>query len=361
MSHTAPVKRACFLLACAFAASAQASYGQFRLEGIAFFVVFMLTVGHGLLVDGALFVRLFRYRAAVVVGSIVGVALALLFLGLAASRSEREPLFKLFSGGSGPVVLLLIGAIFLPFIVAAPLAQHRALRDGQRWPGWLGMLMGLQLALLPGFTFFAVTDHYFWQREYAAAQALGSQVQAGGFGELLQRAGQQRERVWGTPWTYPWTLDATTSASAWPLGLALGVDASAPIAANTPLGEADRAALQTLIEKHWLGYAAPHLRAKLLWDALEPGSFAALLAPQGVDQGITVAEEVIPVLLERLEKDGDARLCPGGRMMDADRAVLSALVLKKGNLWNTEKRAYEMHPDWQRYQQRLERLCLAPA
>ena len=92
----------------------------------------------------------------------------------------------------------------------------------------------------------------------------------------------------------------------------------------------------------------------------EPGSFSRQLAPAGVNDAGTVAEEVIPVLLERLEKYGAASLCPGGRMMDADRAVLNALVLAKGRVWNVEKRPDEMRPQWESYQRRVERLCRGP-
>ena len=42
-------------------------------------------------------------------------------------------------------------AVFLPFIVIAPLAQYRAMRQGRRWPGWVTVWMALQVALLPGF------------------------------------------------------------------------------------------------------------------------------------------------------------------------------------------------------------------
>ena len=138
------------------------------------------------------------------------------------------------------------------------------------------------------------------------------------------------------------------------------MDASALIAASEPLSAPDRAALRTLMTRHFWPYAFPHTRAKLLWDALEPGGFSRQLAPNGVGEVGVVDEEVIPVLLERLEKHGEARLCPGGRMMDADRAVLNALVLAKGRVWNVEKRAYEMRPQWDSYQLRVERLCRGP-
>ena len=104
-------------------------------------------------------------------------------------------------------------------------------------------------------------------------------------------------------------------------------------------------------------------------------------------------------LLVRLEKDGGARLCPGGRMMDADRAVLKELVLAKVRVYDeAKKRELEAEleakkleaemadapapyrlmwkaahalgkayggrpvkvPDWDSYPQRVERLCRPP-
>ena len=109
-------------------------------------------------------------------------------------------------------------------------------------------------------------------------------------------------------------------------------------------------------------------------------------------------EEVLALLLERLEKNGDARVCPGGRMMDADRAVLAELVLAKVRLFD-EARKRELAgalaakedevmmseaplpyrliwkaanamgntvaqnvraPDWGGYPQRVERVCRGP-
>ena len=342
-----------FLALWALAAAAHASYGQMRLEGVALSLVFMFTVAYGVFVDFALFVRMFRYRAALVIGSLVALAVIVLYPGLTASPSERAGFFKMFSGGSGPLVLVVIGAVFLPFIVIAPFAQYRAMRDGRRWPDWIVAWMAVQLAWVPGFIALAVTDQYFWQREYADAQAQGIQVKAGELGALLEHAKQKKERIWGTGWNYPWSHDGTTGSSGWPLGLALGLDASELLATNEPLSEPDRAALQELMERYLWQFAGPHIRAKLLWDALEPGGFSRL-------DPVGVSEEMIPVLLERLEKDGNARICPGGRMLDTDRAALTALVLDKGRVWSVEKQAYEMRAGWDSYPQRVERLCQGP-
>lgn len=346
------------------AASAHASYGQMRLDGLGFLLAFALTVVYGLAVDLGLFIRIFRYRAALVIGFIFALAAVFLLLGLAASPSERAGFFGGAPGGAQLVLLVVTSAVFLPFIVIAPFAQYLAMRHGRRWPGWITAWMALQLALLPGFLVLAGTDEYFWQQEYAAGQAEGREVRAGGLGGILERAERRRERIWGTGWTYPWQQKPPAGflarPSGWILGLAQSMDASALIAANEPLSAADRAALRALVDRHFLRYAVPNIRAELLWDTLEPGGFSRQLAPKGVDEAGAVGEEVIPVLLEQLEKHGEARLCPGGRMMDADRAVLNALVLKKGRVWNVAKQAYEMRPDWDSYQARVERLCRGP-
>ena len=124
------------------------------------------------------------------------------------------------------------------------------------------------------------------------------------------------------------------------------------------------------------------------WDVLEPGDFARRLAPHGLNEQGVVSKEVIPLLLERLEEHGEARLCPGGRMMDADRALLNQLVLAKVRDYDEAKQreremseapmpyrliwdatqalgnAYGGQPvevrGWSSYPQRVERLCRGP-
>lgn len=354
-----------FLLASwTLAASAHASYAQMRLDGVGLTLAFVLAVAYGLIVDLALFARIFRFRAALIIGSIFALVVVSLLLSQAASPSERTGFFKGPPGGSALVALVATSAVFLPFIVIAPFAQYLAMREGRRWPGWIAAWMALQLALLPAFFILDRTDEYFRRQEYAAGHAEGRQAGAGELAALLERAEQEPERIWGTRWTSPWWQKPPAALSyrpsGWIFGLAIGMDASALIAANEPLGAPDHAALRTLMNRHFLRYAVPNIRAKLLWDALEPGGFSRQLAPKGVSEVGEVNEEVIPVLLERIEKSGEARLCPGGRMMDADRAVLNALVLAKGRVWNVATRAYEMRPQWDNYQRRVERLCPGP-
>jgi hypothetical protein len=344
------------------AASAHASYGQMRLDGLGLFVAFALAVAYGVLVDLALFARLFRHRAALVIGSVAGLCVVFLLLAQVASPGEWAGFFKGHAGGAELVILVVTGAVFLPFIVVAPLAQYLAMRDGRRWPGWITAWMVVQVALLPGFLVLAGTEHYFWQKEYAAGQAVGREARAGALAGILERAEQRQERIWGTGWTHPGQQKPragfTVRRPAWIRGLATGVDATALIAASEPLGAPDRAALRTLAAEHYS--PPPNTRAKLLWDALEPGSFARQLAPRGVNETGPTDEEVIPLLLERLEKHGAVRLCPGGRMVDADRTVLDALVAAKGRVWNVTTRAHEMRPGWESYPQRVERLCRGP-
>jgi hypothetical protein len=362
---TGRLHQAYFLLAsCALAATAHASYGQMRLEGIELFLAFALAVAYGLIVDLALFIRLFQYRAALVVGIIVALGVNFLLLGQAAPPTERAGLFNVYPGGREQVLLVVTSAVFLPFILIAPFAQYLAMRHGRRWPGWITAWLTLQLALLPAFLVLAGTEEYFWKQEYAAGRAVGLEVRAGGLGRILELAEQRHERIWGTGWAYPWRQKPSSSftyrRSAWIHGLAKGVDDSAPIAANEPLSELDRSVLRTLMERYFQGYTVPNIRAKLIWDALEPGGFPRQLVPIGISEPGVVSEEVIPALLERLEKYGEPRLCPGGRMVDADRAVLNAVIQKHGRVWNVEKRVDEMHPDWDGYRRRVERLCRGP-
>ena len=401
---TLRLSQALLLIAsCALAAAAHASYGQMRLDGLAFLLAFALIVAYGLIVDVALIARIFRYRAGLVVGVVVALVVIVLFLGQAASPSERTGFFKGTPGGAPLVVLLVTSAVFLPFILIAPFAQYRSMGHGRRWPGWITAWMGVQLALLPGFLVLARMEERFWKQEYAAGLTEGRKVKAGELGVLVERAGRHRERLWGTGWSCPWQQERprgyVARRSGWISGLAKGVDDSAPIAANEPLREPDRMALRTLIERHFAGYATPNIQTKLLWDVLEPGSFSRQLAPAGVDGVGAVDEEVLPLLLARLEKHGETRLCPGGWMMDADRAVLRELVLAKVRVYDAAKKReleaefdakkleLEMSeapgpyrliwkaanvlgdayggqpvrvPDWGRYPQRVERLCRGP-
>ena len=358
-----PLQQTFFLLASlTLAASAHASYGQMKFPGLALFLVFMLTVSYGVLVDIALIARLFRHRIAVAVGTMIALAVVFLLLRLAASSGERG---AFFSGGSGRVLFMVTSAVFVPFIFIAPFAQYLAMRHGRPWPGWIAAWMVLQLALPPAFLVLWGTEQYFWRQEYAAGEAVGRQARAGELGTLLERADQRHERIWGTRWTYPWPQLPLSEphgwSTGWIIGLAKGIDATALISANEPLSAPDYAALRTLMDRHFLGLAIPHIRTRLLWDTLEPGGFAGKLAPKGLDTALPeVGEEVIPVLLEWLEMYGAARLCPDGRMMDADRAVLNAVILKLGRVWNGATRDYEMRPDWVSYPQRVDRVCTGP-
>jgi len=391
------------LAACALAVSAYADYGQMRLNGISLLLAFALSVAYGLIVDVALIARIFRYRAALVVALILALLVIVLLLGQAALPSERAALFKGAPGGASMVVMLVTSMVFLPFIVIAPIGQYLAMRHGRPWLGWITAWLALQVALVPGFLILASMEDKFQEQEYAAGLAVGRETSAGGFGAILERAERQRDRIWGTAWTYPWQQeppgDYRVRRSRWVSGLAKGLDESAPIAANEPLSEPDRTALRTLIERYYAGYAILNVRTKLIWDALEPGEFSRQLAPHGLDGQGVVSEEVIPLLLVRLEEYGEVRLCPGGRMMDADRAILKELVLAKVSDYDEakkreykaelaeQKRDAEMEeapapyrliwkaaralgnayggrdvkvPDWDDYPQRVEQLCRRP-
>ena len=205
-----------------------------RLDGIELFLAFALVVTYGLIVDLALFIKLFQYRAVLVVGIIVALVVNFLLLVQAAPPSERAGLFNVYPGGREQVLLVVTSAVFLPFILIAPFAQYLAMRHGRRWPGWITAWLALQLALLPAFLVLAGTEEYFWNQEYAAGRAVGLEVRAGGLGEIRELAEQRHERIWGTGWAYPWQQKPSSSVtyrrSAWIHGLAKGVDDSTPIA-----------------------------------------------------------------------------------------------------------------------------------
>ena len=392
-----------FLASFAVAAAAHASYGQMRLDGIGFFLAFALIVAYGVVVDIALFANVFRYRAGMVGGIFVALVLIALLLAMAAAPGELAGVFKGAPGGAALVVLLLTGTVFLPFIVFAPLAQYRAMRQNRRWPGWVTAWLLMQVALLPGFFALAHTEDHFWKQDYSAGHAVGGEARAGGLGRMLQQADQLRERIWGTGWTHARRQDPSgrypARQSGWVAGLAKALDDSTLIAANEPLGEADRTVMRTLIERYLGMYAIPKIKAKLIWDALEPGRFARQLAPNGLNEPGIADDEVIPLLLARLETHAGSRLCPDGRMMEADRALLDELVLarvrsqdeaRKRELQaeldakNREAEVQEAPfpfslllkatntlgnmaggqdvkvPDWSSYPQRIERLCGGP-
>ena len=68
--------------------------------------------------------------------------------GQASSLSRADLAAALFvnpgPGGASLVVLSMTCAVFLPFIVIAPIAQYRAMRLGRRWPGWMtGWISGV--------------------------------------------------------------------------------------------------------------------------------------------------------------------------------------------------------------------------
>jgi len=391
------------LAACALAVSAHADYGQMRLDGISLLFSFSISIAYGLFVDVALLARLFCYRVVLVVGLIIALLVIVLFLGQVASPIERAGMFGDALGGESMVMMLVTSMVFLPFIVIAPIGQYRAMRHEQRLPGWITAWMVLQVALLPGFYLLARMEDKFQGQEYAAGLAAGREASAGGFGAILERADQQHDHIWGTRWTTPWQQEPPsghrTRRSRWFAGLAKGVDESAPIAANEPLSEPDRTALRTLIERYFFKYAILNIDTKLIWDALEPGEFSRQLAPYGLHEQRVVSAELIPPLLVRLEKDGGVRLCPGGRMMDADRAILRELVMAKVRDYEEAKKrdleyaeemkkiAAEMEaapalyrlpwkaagalknryggrdvmvPDWSDYPQRVEQLCRGP-
>ncbi|MCC2658739.1 MAG: hypothetical protein K0Q76_3847 [Panacagrimonas sp.] len=221
------------LAACALfglAATAHASYGQMRRDGIGLLLAFLLLVTYGLVVDVALIARLFGRRAAMVGGVVIVVGVIGLLVGLGASPGERTGYFKGAPGGSSLVVLVLTCAVFAPFIVVAPIAQHHSLRQGRRWPRAITVAMGLQVALLPAFIGLAVADEHFWRREYARGQAIGARIRAGDLETIVAQVGDRHERIWGTPWFYLWPQrtpsGSSPRSSGWIAGLVDSLESS---------------------------------------------------------------------------------------------------------------------------------------
>src|SRR6187455_1012021 len=105
-----------------------------RLDGIELFLAFVLIIVYGLIVDVALIARIFQYRAALVVGFVLGLAITFLLVIQVAPPSVRAGFFKVHPGGWEQVVLVVTSAVFLPFILIAPFVQYRAMREGRGWP-----------------------------------------------------------------------------------------------------------------------------------------------------------------------------------------------------------------------------------
>lgn len=342
-----PARQVAFLLAACFAGGAHASYGQMRLDGIGMFLAFTLVVGWGLILDLVILApaQVLRRRGAAVACTVIGGLIVLLFLAMLALPAERAGFFKGPPLDSALAASLATCAVFLPFILFAPWAQHRALAEGLARPRWVRIWMWAQPALLVAAVVLPLVEGYFYFREYEAGRAEGAAVQAGGAGALLERASQRGERIWATPLTLPGPArppsDPYGPRQAWIVGIASGLDESGLVRGDEPFSPEDRSALETLATRYFGAYSAPRVRAHLIWDELAPGNFATVLARD------RSTEEIIMILLDRFDRGGVARFCAEGRMPDADRAALATFVAGHGG--NSED-----------YARRIRSFCTSP-
>ena len=143
-------RAAALLLACALAATADASYGQMRLDGIGLALAFVLVVGWGLMLDVILLApaQVLRRRGAAIACTVIGGLVVLCFLAMLAMPAERAGFFKGPPAGGALAASLATCAVFLPFVLFAPWAQHRALLEAAARPRWIRIWMWAQPALL---------------------------------------------------------------------------------------------------------------------------------------------------------------------------------------------------------------------
>lgn len=349
------------LASCALAAAAEASYAQMRLDGIGIFLALSLLAIWTAIVDIGLMVKLFRRRSILMGSLVLSFAVIALVFAAFASPSERTGFFKGSPGGAMLVIVIVTCIAFVPFIFLAPFAQYAAMQDDRRWPRWVPVWIVLQFLLLPLFIALDFADDYFWKREYAVGEAIGSAVQPGGLAGVLELADRQHERIWGTPFHLPWPPSTQSGVypriSGWSAGMVKGLGSSVLFAGNDPMGASDRAALVQLTSRHLQFFSKPAIDARMLWDRLEPGNFTNVLMAGGELNPNVAPAETIPPLLERFEKYAEPRMCPDGRMLDQDRATLLKLVEKRGETWSTETRKHSLRSDWAEFPARIERLC----
>lgn len=139
-----------------FAAGAQASYAQMRLDGAGLLLALVLSVLFCGLVDLLILVKLFRFRLPLAIATLIAAALATFFVAMALSPGERTGYFKGEPGGLALAALLVTAVVFVPFMLAAPAAQYRSLKEGRRWPAWVGAGLALQAVSLAAWVVMAV-------------------------------------------------------------------------------------------------------------------------------------------------------------------------------------------------------------
>ncbi|HNM82709.1 MAG TPA: hypothetical protein PKL28_16760, partial [Rhodocyclaceae bacterium] len=127
-------------------------------------------------------------------------------------------------------------------------------------------------------------------------------------------------------------------------GMGLGLNDSPLIATIAPLGAEDGRALATLAHQYVVPGVAPNVYFKLVWDALQPGGEYLKF------ETVWIRDEMLLPLLERLESEGEARLCATGRMERRTRDILrNAYVARAEDRGNASP--------WSDYVKRVARIC----
>jgi hypothetical protein len=298
---------------CAFCAMypspASASYGNMHLNLATFFSLALIGA-YTILVDVALLLKLFRSMICVGFSSIVSMILITVLI-----VTWDDPRFFSSIGSWGIFSLTLP-----PFILFAPLVQYQTLNRYSRsarakYFGTVGMnlVIALQVAAPVAFLTFDAAYMANYGHRMDNLRAQGNQAKPGEVKEIL------RQQTMGTS----------------EAGQVLqGLNSSSLVGASAPLTSSDRDALFAAVaETVHHGYARyPHIETKLVWDTLDAGHVGDRLA-QGTladlfltgRNGPDVSFRLLPDLVAYIEKDASRRLCPGGRMLEEDRAALDSL------------------------------------
>lgn len=339
---------AIFFITASLTEFVHASYGQFRLDGILTFFGLLAFFCHVGLVYVFLYGKLFRHRVLTVVASGISLALTAFLIFVILSPNEMAEISKLFPYGMARILLAIALVAIMPYVLWAPIAQHSAMGDGRPSPRWVRVGLMLQVALLPMLIALSFVDDSIRQKEFAAGRAEGKALKGGEVSALLLRAEQRRERIWATPWFYPWRERSSATShlqySSWVSGLGLGVNDSPLISTIAPLNADDGRALAVLARQYFVPGVSPNVYFKLVWDALQPGGEYLQF------ETTWIKDEMLLPLLERLESEGGARLCPNGHMERRTRDILrNAYVSRSEDRGNSSP--------WSDYVKRVARIC----
>jgi hypothetical protein len=283
------------------------------LPGLGAMILLALLVVYALAVDLALLLKGFRFRALVIVNTIIVLAWA---TGLAVGRADLAALLENIAWEWEATLLGVAIAALAAVLLLAPLLQHVELRRGSsRRAAYAAIALQCVLAAawLAGDY---VRDHPSegTLAERKSLRARGEAVERGGMTAL--REDFEKRHRWGS-------MES--------LQLLKGVDSSPLIHGGPALIREDRSALTQMQEKDRAGvrkrlagaHYYPFIDAKLLWDSLEAGS-----VERSIPRGTVLPHEP---LLEFIDRYGAPKLCRDNRLAEADRAALTrALTASRG-------------------------------